>query len=181
MESQNGKLLLAEIEAHPRLSPTYPPPFNWSLYASGLQHFSPESPVFHSSIYFDDFTFTELLQEAGSYTVCQKNLCCYLNYSMAEKQEDEFYALGVFDGLHVIEGEYYLQVKDSMRHDGLWDFCVWKGEEQGSISQLEQVIVLTKACCQQLDFQLNCPSCRHLLPQRKAAGYLESQQKPKGI
>lgn len=116
MESQSGKLLLAEIEACPRLSPTYLPLFNWSLHASGLPHVSPESPVFHNSIYFDNFTFTELSQEAGNYTVCQKNLCCYLNYSMAEKQEDEVYALGVFDGLHVIEGEYYLQVRDSMRH-----------------------------------------------------------------
>uniref|UniRef100_A0A8C6V2M8 CN hydrolase domain-containing protein n=1 Tax=Naja naja TaxID=35670 RepID=A0A8C6V2M8_NAJNA len=110
MESQNGKLLVAEIEARPRLSPTYPPPFNWSLYASGLQHLSPQSPVFHNNIYFDNFTFTELSQEAGNYTVCQKNLCCYLNYSMAEKRQDEVYALGVFDGLHVIEGEYYLQI-----------------------------------------------------------------------
>uniref|UniRef100_A0A7N5KA81 CN hydrolase domain-containing protein n=1 Tax=Ailuropoda melanoleuca TaxID=9646 RepID=A0A7N5KA81_AILME len=110
METEKGKLLLAEIDAHPCLSPTYPPAFNWSLYASGLEHFSPESPTFSSSFYFDNFTFTELSQAAGKYTVCQKSLCCYLSYKMAEKRGDEVYALGVFDGLHVVEGEYYLQI-----------------------------------------------------------------------
>ncbi|XP_061479845.1 pantetheinase-like [Rhineura floridana] len=110
METQNGKLLLAEINARPRLSPTYPPPVNWTLYASSVKHFSPESQVFGGSIYFDNFTFTELSQEADSHTVCQKGLCCHLSYKMAEKRDDEVYAFGVFDGLHVIEGEYYLQI-----------------------------------------------------------------------
>ncbi|XP_062980737.1 pantetheinase-like [Elgaria multicarinata webbii] len=110
METQNGKLLLAEIDVHPRLSPTYPPPVNWSLYASSLKHLSPESPVFTASIYFDNFTFTELSQEVGNYTVCQKGLCCHLSYRIAQRQKDEVYALGAFDGLHVIEGQYYLQI-----------------------------------------------------------------------
>ncbi|KAL8186534.1 UNVERIFIED_CONTAM: hypothetical protein K2H54_073581 [Gekko kuhli] len=66
--------------------------------------------VFTGTIYFDDFTFTELSQEAGNHTVCQKGLCCHLSYKMAEKCNDEVYAFGAFDGLHVIEGEYYLQI-----------------------------------------------------------------------
>ncbi|KAG6933354.1 vanin 1, partial [Chelydra serpentina] len=39
-----------------------------------------------------------------------KDLCCHLSYRMAEKQENEVYVLGAFDGLHVVEGEYYLQI-----------------------------------------------------------------------
>ncbi|XP_028579279.2 pantetheinase-like [Podarcis muralis] len=109
MKTQTGKLLVAEINARPRLSPTYPPAVNWSLYASNIKHF-PASPVFTASFYFDNFTFTELSQEAGNHTVCQKGLCCHLSYKMAEKREDEVYAFGAFDGLHVIEGEYYLQI-----------------------------------------------------------------------
>lgn len=97
---------------------------------------------------------------------------------MAEKQEDEVYALGVFDGLHVIEGEYYLQVKDSVRYDGLWDFHIWKVEEQGSISELDQGIVLTKVYRQQLHFQLNCPSYWHLLHSGRQQAIYKVQQKP---
>ncbi|XP_062834577.1 pantetheinase isoform X2 [Anolis carolinensis] len=110
METKHGKLLLADLDVHPRLSPTYPPPVNWSLYASSIKHFSPRSQVFNANIYFDNFTFTELSQEAGNYTVCHKGLCCHLSYKMTEKLEDEIYALGAFDGLHIIEGEYYLQI-----------------------------------------------------------------------
>lgn len=112
MESQNGHLLLAELDSRPRLSPSYPPPVNWSMYASSVNHFLPERQVFTGEIYFDEFTFTKLSQDAGNCTVCQKGLCCHLSYKMAEKQNDEVYAFGAFDGLHVIEGEYYLQVRN---------------------------------------------------------------------
>ncbi|XP_053143685.1 pantetheinase-like isoform X2 [Hemicordylus capensis] len=110
MKTQKGKLLLTELDIHPRLSPTYPPPVNWSVYASSVKDVSPKTPVFNGTIYNDTFTFTELSREAGNYTVCQKGLCCYLSYKMAEKRKDEVYALGAFDELHVVEGEYYLQI-----------------------------------------------------------------------
>ncbi|XP_066467302.1 pantetheinase-like [Tiliqua scincoides] len=110
MKTENGKLLLAEIDVHPHLSPTYPPPVNWSLYASSLKNVSPEIQVFTGAVYYDIFTFAELSKQAGNYTVCQKDVCCHLSYKMAEKRQDEAYALGAFDGLHVIEGEYYLQI-----------------------------------------------------------------------
>lgn len=126
MKTENGKLLLAEIDVHPRLSPAFPPPINWSLYASSLKNVSPESQVFTGAIYFDNFTFTELSKQAGNYTVCQKDVCCHLSYKMAEEQQDEAYALGAFDGLHVIEGEYYLQVKISVQYDG-WELCSVEG------------------------------------------------------
>lgn len=108
------------------LSPAFPPPINWSLYASSLKNVSPESQVFTGAIYFDNFTFTELSKQAGNYTVCQKDVCCHLSYKMAEEQQDEAYALGAFDGLHVIEGEYYLQVKISVQYDG-WEQCSVEG------------------------------------------------------
>ncbi|XP_054852058.1 pantetheinase-like [Eublepharis macularius] len=110
MKTQKGRLLIAEIDACPRHSSTYPPPINWSLYASDPKHFFPQAEVFTGTIYFDNFTFTELSKEAGNHTVCQKGLCCHLSYKMAEKCNDEVYAFGVFDGLHVVEGEYYLQI-----------------------------------------------------------------------
>ncbi|XP_077208668.1 pantetheinase-like [Paroedura picta] len=110
METPKGRLLVAEVDAHPHQSPTYPPSVNWSLYASNPKHFFPQAEVFTGAIYFDNFTFTGLSQEAGNHTVCQNGLCCHLSYKMAEKCNDEVYAFGAFDGLHVIEGEYYLQI-----------------------------------------------------------------------
>lgn len=61
-------------------------------------------------IYFDEFTFTELKGDAENCTVCQKDLCCHLTYKMSEKRVDEVYALGTFDRLYTVEGQYYLQI-----------------------------------------------------------------------
>ncbi|XP_062981781.1 pantetheinase-like [Elgaria multicarinata webbii] len=108
-ESKNGYLLVAELDSHPSHSPTYLTALNWSLYATTNEPFPKESN-FTGFVFFDEYTFSELPKEAGNLTVCQKGLCCQLSYRMTEKREDELYVLGAFDGLHKVEGEYYLQV-----------------------------------------------------------------------
>ncbi|XP_063165951.1 pantetheinase-like [Candoia aspera] len=108
-ESENGHLLIAEIYSHPSCSPTCLPAVNWSLYATTIEQF-PEDHTFPGIVFYDEFTLSKLTEDAGNLTVCQKSLCCHLNYRMTEQQEDELYALGAFDGLHVVEGEYYLQI-----------------------------------------------------------------------
>ncbi|XP_020635535.3 pantetheinase isoform X1 [Pogona vitticeps] len=108
-KSENGHLLVAELDSRPSLSPTYLSALNWSLFATTIKPFS-EEPNFTGIVFFDEYTFSELTKEAGNLTVCQKSLCCHLSYRMTEQQEDERYVLGAFDGLHTVEGEYYLQV-----------------------------------------------------------------------
>ncbi|XP_048346456.1 pantetheinase isoform X2 [Sphaerodactylus townsendi] len=108
-ESENGQLLIAELHAHPSVSPTYLHAVNWSLHATTIKPF-PQNNTFSGFIFSDEFTFSQLDNQAGNLTVCQKDLCCHLSYRMTEQQEDEVYALGSFDGLHVVEGEYYLQI-----------------------------------------------------------------------
>ncbi|XP_009687129.2 pantetheinase isoform X1 [Struthio camelus] len=110
MKTEDGHLLVAQLSSHPRISPAYPPAVNWSSYAQSIERFSPNDHDFSGLIFHDRFTFTELTKPEGNLTVCQKVLCCHLNYKMAEKQEDEVYVLGAFDGLHVVEGQYYLQI-----------------------------------------------------------------------
>ncbi|XP_075410032.1 vascular non-inflammatory molecule 3-like isoform X2 [Tenrec ecaudatus] len=110
METESGQLLLAELSARPRLEPTFPASIDWSAYAQHVKLSSSEQSTFPGMIYFDEFTFTELKEDTGNYTVCQKDLCCHLTYRMSEKRMDEAYALGVFDGLHTVEGQYYLQI-----------------------------------------------------------------------
>lgn len=111
METESGQLMLSELKSRPRNEPTYPAPVDWSAYAKGIKPFLSEQLDFPGMIYFDEFTFTELKRNAGNYTVCQKDLCCHLTYKMSEKRTDEVYALGAFDGLHTVEGQYYLQVE----------------------------------------------------------------------
>ncbi|XP_020842750.1 pantetheinase-like [Phascolarctos cinereus] len=106
MNSENGTLLLSQLDSHPKLSP----PVNWSSYANSIEPFSTEQEEFKASILFDKFTFKELINDTGNYTVCQNTLCCYLSYKMSEKRTDEVYVLGAFDGLHIAEGEYYVQI-----------------------------------------------------------------------
>uniref|UniRef100_A0A803JNN8 Vanin 2 n=1 Tax=Xenopus tropicalis TaxID=8364 RepID=A0A803JNN8_XENTR len=109
MDTEHGHLILSELSAHPRNSSTF---FihNWSLYANSIAQYSPGPNVFRGHLFSDEFTFTELTEPQGNYTLCQKNLCCHLTYTGMEKITDEVYVLGVFDGLHEIEGQYYLQI-----------------------------------------------------------------------
>ncbi|NXY14212.1 VNN1 Pantetheinase, partial [Atrichornis clamosus] len=110
METEDGHLLIAELDAHPRLSPASPPAVSWSSYALSVERFSKNDHDFSGVIFHDQFTFTELTEPGGNLTVCQKDLCCHLSYKMAGKRDDEVYVLGAFDGLHVVEGQYYLQI-----------------------------------------------------------------------
>ncbi|XP_064562983.1 pantetheinase-like [Zonotrichia leucophrys gambelii] len=110
MKTEDGHLLIAELDAHPRLSPASPPAVSWNSYALSVERFSQNGHEFTGIIFEDPFTFTELTKPGGNVTVCQKDLCCHLSYKMAEKRDDEVYVLGAFDGLHVFEGQYYLQI-----------------------------------------------------------------------
>uniref|UniRef100_A0A8D2PJ95 CN hydrolase domain-containing protein n=1 Tax=Zosterops lateralis melanops TaxID=1220523 RepID=A0A8D2PJ95_ZOSLA len=110
MKTEDGHLLIAELDAHPRLSPASPPAVSWNSYALSVEKFSQNDHEFTGIIFGDPFTFVELTKPGGNLTVCQKDLCCHLGYKMTEKRDDEVYVLGAFDGLHVIEGQYYLQI-----------------------------------------------------------------------
>ncbi|KAK2491878.1 hypothetical protein MC885_010711 [Smutsia gigantea] len=109
METGSGQLMLSELKSKPRSEPSYPAAVDWPAYATGVKPFSSEQSHFPGMIYFDEFTFTELKKNAGNYSVCQKDLCCHLTYKVFEKRADEVYVLGAFDGLHTVEGQYYLQ------------------------------------------------------------------------
>uniref|UniRef100_A0A8C0I4W5 CN hydrolase domain-containing protein n=1 Tax=Balaenoptera musculus TaxID=9771 RepID=A0A8C0I4W5_BALMU len=110
METESGQLMLSELKSWPRREAIYSAAVHWSAYARGVKPFSSERLSFPGMTYFDAFTFTKLKRNTGNYTVCQKDLCCHLTYKTSEKRTNEVYALGVFDGLHMVEGQYYLQV-----------------------------------------------------------------------
>lgn len=110
MKTEDGHLLIAELDSHPRLSAASPPAVTWNSNASNVESCLPGDNDFSGLIFHDKFTFTELTKPEGNLTICQKDLHCHLSYKMAEKREDEVYVLGAFDGLHVVEGQYYLQV-----------------------------------------------------------------------
>nr|XP_033794205.1 pantetheinase-like isoform X2 [Geotrypetes seraphini] len=109
MDTEDGKLLISELNVHPRLSPSYTA-INWTSYASSIADLSPTTDVFIDTIFYDEYTFATLVDAKGSLSVCQQDLCCHLSYRMVEKRQDEAYVLGVFNGLHVVEGKYYLQI-----------------------------------------------------------------------
>ncbi|XP_075453456.1 pantetheinase [Ascaphus truei] len=109
MDTEEGHLLISDLSAHPRNSSTYLPT-EWDIYASSIENFPAGTNIFNGKLFSDEFTFTELQEPQGNYTICQNDLCCHLSYNMVEKQSNELYVLGAFDGLHVDEGKYYLQV-----------------------------------------------------------------------
>ncbi|XP_009317408.1 PREDICTED: LOW QUALITY PROTEIN: pantetheinase-like [Pygoscelis adeliae] len=109
-EMENGQLLVTELSSCSHLSPDYPAAVNWKLYASSIEQLPSNDHYFTGVVYHDLFSFTELTEPEGNHAICQQDLCCHLSYKMAEKQKDDVYVLGASDGLHVIEGEYYLQI-----------------------------------------------------------------------
>ncbi|XP_053448568.1 pantetheine hydrolase VNN2 isoform X2 [Nycticebus coucang] len=110
MKTDSGKILLSELDSHPRVSPTYPVAVNWSAYATTIKPFPLQKTTFGGFISRDEFNFTQLFEDAGNLTVCQKELCCHLSYRMLEKEETEVYVLGAFTGLHGRRRREYWQV-----------------------------------------------------------------------
>ncbi|KAG8540756.1 hypothetical protein GDO81_018633, partial [Engystomops pustulosus] len=109
MQNESGHLLISELNSHPRNSSTYYP-ITWNQYSSQNDICPSESQVFNGLIFHDKYTFTELKELHGEYSICQNDFCCHLNYAIGEWDSDEVYVFGVFDGLHTVEGEYYLQI-----------------------------------------------------------------------
>lgn len=111
-ETEKGQLLIAELSAQPRLSPTYPPAVNWSLHATSIEKFPGGNDTFSGAVRRDEFTFSHLRHKGGNYTVCQGDLCCHLVYWMSNQSKDEVYVLGAFDGLHGSVIKYHWQVTE---------------------------------------------------------------------
>ncbi|XP_075720425.1 pantetheinase-like isoform X2 [Rhinoderma darwinii] len=109
MNNESGHLLISELNSQPRNSSTYFP-ITWNLYASQIENSPSGNNIFNGQLFADEYTFIELKEMHGEYSTCQNEFCCHLKYSMAEKHSDEVYVFGVFNGLHIVEGEYYLQV-----------------------------------------------------------------------
>ncbi|XP_066461672.1 pantetheinase-like [Eleutherodactylus coqui] len=107
MMNESGHLLISELNSHPRNSSTYYP-ITWNLYASQIENFPSGSNVFNGYLASDKYTFTELKELNGEYSICQNGLCCHLTYTMVEKRTDEMFVFGVYNGFH--KGNYYLQV-----------------------------------------------------------------------
>ncbi|XP_033091321.1 vascular non-inflammatory molecule 2 isoform X3 [Trachypithecus francoisi] len=110
MKTELGKLLLSEVDSHPLSSLAHPTAVNWSAYATTIKPFPVQKNTFKGFISRDGFNFTELFENAGNLTVCQKELCCHLSYRMLQKEENEVYVLGAFAGLHGRRRREYWQV-----------------------------------------------------------------------
>lgn len=110
MKTESGKLLLSDVDSHPLSSLAPPTAVNWSAYATTIKPFPVQKSTFRGFISRDGFNFTELFENAGNLTVCQKELCCHLSYRMFQKEENEVYVLGAFTGLHGRRRREYWQV-----------------------------------------------------------------------
>nr|XP_006635819.2 PREDICTED: biotinidase isoform X1 [Lepisosteus oculatus] len=84
---------------------------------------SVRAETFHSVMMYDNYTFIPVMGTDGDLTVCDGLLCCHLLYHRSHIP-DELYALGVFNGLHVVHGTYYLEVCALVRCAGsTFDSC----------------------------------------------------------
>ncbi|XP_075453457.1 pantetheinase-like [Ascaphus truei] len=125
-DTDEGRLVTSELKSHTRNCPTHSL-VNWNLYATSIEHFPPGTNVFNGTIFIDEFSLTELTEPQGNYTVCHNNLCCHLNYNILEKQSDEVYVLGAFDGLHAPSKVFHIEVCTLLKCKSL-ETCVEAGE-----------------------------------------------------
>ncbi|NXS55562.1 BTD Biotinidase, partial [Brachypteracias leptosomus] len=115
MESYGGKLIVAEI---PVITTDYKTNLEKTFGRASEKGNEQLPPVFYAEMMYDNFTFVPVEGEKGELQVCANTLCCYLNYQRAVFT-GEFYALGVFDGLHTVHGTYYVQACALVKCGGL--------------------------------------------------------------
>lgn len=105
--SNNGSLRIGVLSRKPKKTPRE----NTLMTNEKIQANNDED-AFYSKLFGDLFLFKELKNSEGSLNVCynESNICCSLDYQMNAKRDDELFALGVFDGLHTLEGKYYIRI-----------------------------------------------------------------------
>lgn len=83
---------------------------------------------FTEYIFHDQFNLVQLTSLNDTVDVCHNRLCCNATYSIMPATDydnrsvdgqSEYYALGAFDGLHIYQGTYYIQVCTVIRCRGL--------------------------------------------------------------
>ncbi|KAJ7352922.1 Hydrolase [Desmophyllum pertusum] len=115
--SANGSLSIAALQKNPKNSPA-----NMSVVnTEKIQRMDTNEDSFYSDLFGDLFLFKELSKPEGTLDVCYNgsNVCCSLTYKMTEKRANEMYAIGIFDGLHTREGQYYLRICTLVKCHGL--------------------------------------------------------------
>lgn len=95
-----------------------------------------EPTVFHSIMMYDNFTLVHLRDTEGNLSVCQGSLCCHLLYWRSTAPSTELYALGAFQGLHVVHGTYYLEVCALVKCTGS-DFASCGGETEQAQTRID--------------------------------------------
>jgi pantetheine hydrolase len=102
---QQGRLLINDIEVLENRRPS----MNLDKYqTSSILHGTSNTDEFTSYLFHDLYNFLPLTNQSGSLKVCQKEVCCHLDYVKAES--NDLLAFGAFDGLHTYQGRFYLQV-----------------------------------------------------------------------
>lgn len=107
VQQDSGRLLVSDIDVirkpYSRLRKTN---ITSTLYKSRTNNHNPGE--FTSYVFHDLYNFIPLTDASGSMTVCQRELCCYLDYS--KQNSSDLFAFGVLDQLHTHHGNYYLQI-----------------------------------------------------------------------
>ena len=108
--SENGSLLIADLPLSRRNTSRDTIQKNVSENVNYSSN--GKSDEFYSVLHRDLFLFKELREANGTLKVCynESSTCCSFTYEMANKQEDEMYALGVYDGIHVSRNPRYFRL-----------------------------------------------------------------------
>ncbi|KAK3593269.1 hypothetical protein CHS0354_012363 [Potamilus streckersoni] len=81
--------------------------FDWMTHASSDYR---KGYQFKALVFGDLFNLESLSNDSGIITVCHNRLCCQLEYVSNGTMNSDLFAFGAFDGLHTLEGRYYIQV-----------------------------------------------------------------------
>ncbi|XP_022101816.1 pantetheinase-like [Acanthaster planci] len=96
------------LKSSAQLSSEVSKPYDFSVQFKSVTTSTMKS--FSSMMNHDPYTFVLLTEITKSLSVCNGSLCCHLNYTFSSTSfGKEMFALGVFNGLHKHNGQYYVQ------------------------------------------------------------------------
>lgn len=125
-----GHLVITEVPINRRQS------ILWERQEVGYERLevavNDNSAKFYSLVFGDLFAFRPLRGLSGETSVCHRDVCCSVTFT--RDSDKELFALGAFDGMHHLEGSYYLQVclLVKCRNNKLLE-CGWSTKESSTI------------------------------------------------
>ena len=107
--SKEGHLAIAKVPIKNKVPETSSIMKSQSTPPRSAFNASENSLQFSNEVFGDKFSFKPLTGNMGNLSLCSGSVCCQVEFERSPAGGEHF-ALGVFNGMHQLEGKYFLEV-----------------------------------------------------------------------